>query len=287
MTDRRAETVKLKETIDAHHHLWRYTPEEYDWIDDSMPALRRDFLAADLIRELALAEVDGTVVVQARQTLKETRWLLDQAEYCEAIRGVVGWAPIAGEEFPEVMEEFEDRPKLKGLRHVIQGERDENYILREDFNSGIRCLLGSELVYDILILARHVPQTIEFVDAHPEQVFVLDHAAKPMIHAGTLEPWAAQMMELGRRENVWCKLSGLVTEADWASWDDAALRPFMDVAVQAFGPSRLMVGSDWPVCLVASEYGRWFDTLRRYFAEYSEVERNAVFGGNAMRVYGL
>ncbi len=287
MTDRRAETVKLKETIDAHHHLWRYTPEEYDWIDDSMPALRRDFLAADLIRELALAEVDGTVVVQARQTLEETRWLLDQAEYCEAIRGVVGWAPIAGEEFPEVMEEFEDRPKLKGLRHVIQGERDENYILREDFNSGIRCLLGSELVYDILILARHVPQTIEFVDAHPEQVFVLDHAAKPMIHAGTLEPWAAQMMELGRRENVWCKLSGLVTEADWASWDDAALRPFMDVAVQAFGPSRLMVGSDWPVCLVASEYGRWFDTLRRYFAEYSEVERNAVFGGNAMRVYGL
>jgi L-fuconolactonase len=278
---------KRPETIDAHHHLWRYTPLEYGWIDDSMKQLRRDFLPADLIRELAAADVDGTVVVQARQTVEETRWLLDLAEDCAAIRGVVGWAPIAGEEFPGMMEEFEDRPKLKGLRHVIQGEKDENYILREDFNSGIRCLRGSGLVYDILIFARHLPQTIEFVDEHPEQVFVLDHVAKPMIREGLLEPWAAQMRELGQRENVWCKLSGMVTEADWTAWDETSLRPYLDVAVEAFGPARLMVGSDWPVCLAASEYGRWFDVLRSYFSRFSEAERAQVFGQNATEVYGL
>jgi L-fuconolactonase len=278
---------KKLETIDAHHHLWRYNPQEYGWIDDSMKQLRRDFLPEDLIRELAVAEVDGAVVVQARQTVEETRWLLDLAEDCAAIRGVVGWAPIAGEEFPGMMEEFEDRPKLKGLRHVIQGEKDENYILREDFNSGIRCLRGSGLVYDILVFARHLPQTIEFVDEHPEQVFVLDHVAKPMIREGLLEPWATQMRELGQRETVWCKVSGMVTETDWNAWDEALLRPYLDVAVEAFGPSRLMVGSDWPVCLVASEYGPWFDVLRSYFSGFSEAERGQVFGGNAVEVYGL
>jgi len=173
----------VTERIDAHHHLWRYSAGEYGWIDESMGLLRRDFLANDLIAAMASADVDGSVVVQARQTLEETRWLLDVAEECSAIRGVVGWAPIAGEEFPGVMEEFEHRPKLKGLRHVIQGEKDENYILREDFNSGIRTMLDSGLVYDILIYERHLADTIYFVDEHPEQVFVLDHVAKPLIAA--------------------------------------------------------------------------------------------------------
>ena len=275
------------ETIDAHHHLWRYKAEDFGWIDESMGILRRNFLPADLIREMAAADVDGAIVVQARQSLEETRWLLGQADDCEAIRGVVGWAPIAGEEFPGVMEEFGDRPKLKGLRHVIHDERDENYILREDFNAGIRAMQGSGLVYDLLIFPRHLPQTIEFVDAHPEQVFVLDHVAKPMIREGILMPWAEQMRELGRRENVWCKLSGMVTEADWAAWDDASLKPYFDTAVSAFGPSRLMVGSDWPVCLVASDYGRWFEVLRRYFESFGEAERAMVFGENASNVYGV
>jgi L-fuconolactonase len=279
--------AKKFETIDAHHHLWRYKAEEFDWIDESMEVLRRSFLPKDLIREIAAADVDGTVVVQARQTLDETRWLLKQAEDCAAIRGVVGWAPIAGEEFPGMMEEFEDQPKLKGLRHIIQDERDENYILREDFNAGIRALQGSGLVYDILVFARHLPQTVAFVDAHPEQIFVLDHLAKPMIRGGLLTPWAEQMRQLGKRENVWCKLSGMVTEADWAAWDDDSLEPYFDVAVQSFGPSRLMVGSDWPVCLLASEYSRWFEVLRRYFLKFSGEEKAAVFGGNALQVYDL
>jgi L-fuconolactonase len=275
------------ETIDAHHHLWRYTPAEYGWIDEDMQALRRDFLPADLTAAMATAGIDGTIAVQARQTMDETRWLLDLADANEAIRGVVGWAPIAGEEFPGVMEEFDGRAKLKGLRHVIQGERDEHFILREDFNSGIRTLLGSGLVYEILIYERHLPDTIDFVDEHPEQVFVLDHIAKPLIAAGQIEPWATRMKELGQRENVWCKLSGVVTEADWKAWTPETLKPYLDVVVEAFGPARLLAGSDWPACLVASGYAQWWDVLRNYFAAFSETERAAIFGATAIQVYGL
>jgi L-fuconolactonase len=275
------------ERIDAHHHLWRYSAQEYAWLDESMKELQRDFLPKDLMRAIAAAGIDGTVAVQARQTMEETRWLLQQADECDAIRGVVGWAPIAGEDFPGVMEEFENRPKLKGLRHVIQGETDENYILREDFNSGIRTMLDSGLVYDVLIYERHLPQAIEFVDEHPQQIFVLDHVAKPMIAAGLMEPWAQRMRELGERENVWCKVSGMVTEAEWAGWNAETLRPYLDVVVEAFGVERLMAGSDWPVCLVASEYGLWFEVLRDYFAGFSDAERDAVFGMTAMNVYGL
>jgi L-fuconolactonase len=275
------------ERIDAHHHLWRYTPAEYEWIDDEMQALRRDFLPKDLIEAMVTAGIDGTIAVQARQTLEETRWLLDLADDCEAIRGVVGWAPIAGEEFPGCMEEFDGRAKLKGLRHVIQDEKDEHYILREDFNSGIRTMAGSGLVYEILIYERHLEDTIYFVDEHPDQPFVLDHIAKPLIAGGVLEPWASRMMELGERENVWCKVSGMVTEANWKSWAPETLKPYLDVAVEAFGPERLIAGSDWPVCLVASGYEQWWDVLRGYFAPFSEAERAAVFGGTAIGVYGL
>jgi L-fuconolactonase len=227
--------------------------------------------------------------VQARQTLDETRWLLDFAEKHDFMRGVVGWAPIAGEEFPECMEEFDGREKLKGLRHVIQGEKDENYILRADFNSGITAMQGSGLVYDILILERHLPQTVDFVDEHPKQLFVVDHVAKPMIAAGKLEPWATHMRELARREHVFCKVSGMVTEADWVGKTVTLemLRPYLDVVVEAFGPERLMAGSDWPVCLVGTEYGAWFRMLEEYFKGFSEPERVAVFGETASWVYGL
>ena len=277
----------MTERIDAHHHLWRYTPEEYGWIDDAMRALRRDFLPEDLTVAMRASEVDGAVVVQARQTLEETRWLLELANGCVAIRGVVGWAPIAGTEFQASMEEFACRPKLKGLRHIVQAEPDENYLLREDFNHGIRAMQGSGLVYDILIYERHLPQAIEFVDRHPEQVFVLDHVAKPRIREGVLEPWATRMREFAKRENVWCKVSGMVTEADWGAWTPETLRPYLDVVVEAFGPERLMAGSDWPVCLVACGYAQWFEVLERYFGGFSETERDAVFGGTATSVYRL
>jgi len=277
--------------IDAHHHVWRYTTAEYGWIDEPMAALRRDFGPDDLKREMDAAGIAGAVAVQARQTLEETRWLLDLAEKHEFIRGVVGWAPIAGEDFPECMEEFDGRDKLKGLRHVIQGEKDENYILRADFNSGITAMQGSGLVYDILIFERHLPQTVDFVDEHPKQLFVVDHVAKPLIAAGKLEPWATHMRELARREHVFCKISGMVTEADWvgrpAGFADEALKPYLDLVVEAFGPERLMAGSDWPVCLVGTEYGAWFKMLEEYFKAFSEAERTAIFGETASWVYGL
>jgi L-fuconolactonase len=280
------------ETIDAHHHLWRYNPEEYGWIDEPMATLRRDFLPSDLTAAMATAAIDGTIAVQARQTLDETRWLLDLADTTDAIRGVVGWAPIAGEDFPSVMEQFDGRAKLKGLRHVIQSEPDEHYILREDFNSGIRTLAGSGLVYEILISERHLEDTIYFVDEHPQQAFVLDHIAKPRIAAGLLEPWATHLRELARRDNVYCKLSGMVTEADWKlnpvyARSPQTLKPYLDLAVEAFGSSRLMAGSDWPVCLLATEYAQWFDLLRNYFASFSETEQAQVFGATAIDVYGL
>ncbi len=274
-------------TIDAHHHLWQYTPAEYGWIDDAMSALRRDFLTEDLVREMKAAGVDGAVAVQARQTVEETRWLLELAEQCEAIRGVVGWAPIASGEFGKALEEFADNPKLKGLRHIVQGEADENYILRDDFNDGIRTLTKSGLVYDILIYERHLPQTIEFADRHPDQVFVLDHVAKPRIRDGMLEPWASNIKELGKRQNVWCKVSGLVTEADWGRWNMETLRPYLDIVVEAFGPGRVIVGSDWPVCLVACGYRQWFELLHEYFANFSSAERENVFGLTAIEVYRL
>ena len=275
--------------IDAHHHLWRYTPAEYGWIDEPMAAIRRDFGPEDLKREMDAAGIAGAVAVQARQTLEETRWLLDFAEKHDFLRGVVGWAPIAGEEFPECMEEFDGREKLKGLRHVIQGEKDENYILRADFNSGITAMQGSGLVYDILIFERHLPQTVDFVDEHTKQLFVVDHVAKPLIAAGKLEPWATHMRELARREHVFCKVSGMVTEADWVGKTVTLemLRPYLDVVVEAFGPERLMAGSDWPVCLVGTEYGAWFRMLEEYFKGFSEAERVAVFGETASWVYGL
>jgi L-fuconolactonase len=252
-----------------------------------MIALQRDFLPSDLTTEMRAAGVDGAIAVQARQTLEETRWLLEMAEQNDVISGVVGWAPIASERFAESLEEFRDRSKLKGLRHVVQAEPDDYYLLREDFNRGISGLHETGLVYEVLIYARHLPQAIEFVDRHPNQAFVLDHIAKPRIRDGVLEPWSARMRELAKRENVSCKVSGVVTEADWKGWTLEGIRPYLDVVAEEFGPQRMMVGSDWPVCLVASGYARWFGVLEEYFAGFSTQDREAVFGGNAVRVYGL
>jgi L-fuconolactonase len=277
----------MGERIDAHHHLWRYTPEEYGWIGEGMKALAKDFLPAELERELLSAGNSGSVVVQARQTLRETQWLLEVGEGSQAIRGVVGWAPLSDANFPGMLERLHHAKKLKGLRHVIQDEPDDEFILRTGFNAGIARLKQYRLVYDILIFPRHLPATISFVDRHPAQVFVLDHMAKPGIRSGELEPWRSDLCELARRENVYCKLSGLVTEASWASWKPADLEPYVDVALQAFGPSRLMAGSDWPVCLVAVKYGEWFATLKSFIKTLSVAEQDLILGDVASRVYSL
>ncbi len=224
--------------------------------------------------------------MQTCQTIEETRWLLQLAAETPAMRGVVGWAPMTSPRLGELLEEF-GTGALKGLRHIIQAEPDPDFILREDFNRGIRALAGTGLVYDILIFERHLPQTIEFVDRHPEQQFVLDHIAKPLIARGALEPWAGLLRELARRPNVACKLSGLVTEADPHHWSPEQLDSYLETAVEAFGPGRLMAGSDWPVLLAGCGYPRWFQLLRDFFAPYSEGERAAIFGRTATAVYRL
>lgn len=272
--------------VDAHHHLWHYSAAEYDWIDDRMTALQQDFLPTDLIAELAKACVDGAVTVQARQTLEETRWLLALAQSCKAIRGVVGWAPLAAPDFEDSVAPLATHPKLVGLRHIVQAEPN-GFLDDLAFNRGIRALQKLGLVYDLLIVESQLEEAIRFVDRHPQQTFVLDHIAKPRIAAAVIEPWRTRIQELSRRSNVSCKLSGMVTEDSWSSWSMESLRPYFDVAVEAFGPDRLMAGSDWPVCLVATSYPQWWQVLRNYFAGFSNDERDAIFGATATRIYNL
>ncbi len=277
----------MTERIDAHHHLWRYHKEDYGWIGPGMGALARDFLPKDLETEMRACGIDGSVAVQASQTVEETDWLLGLASEARFIRGVVGWAPIASAEFPGALERWRGNTLLKGLRHIVQDESDDYFINRADFNAGIAALAGSNLVYDILIYERHLPVAAEFVDRHPNQIFVLDHIAKPRIKGRVIEPWRKNMFELARRGNVYCKLSGMVTEADWTNWSKADLQPYIDGALEAFGPSRLLAGSDWPVCLLACPYRKWFELLGDFLGELSGAERDLVFGGVATKVYSL
>src|SRR5215467_830404 len=277
----------MTERIDAHHHLWRYSEEEYSWIGPGMQAIARDFLPYSLQSELGASEVSGSVVVQTRQTLPETEWLLGLADGSAWIRGVVGWAPIADRHFPAILEKLRTSKKLKGLRHIIQAEPDDEFILGQEFNAGIKALGASGLVYDILIYERHLPAAIRFVDRHPNQVFVLDHLAKPRIKERSVEPWKAGLAALAKRENVYCKLSGLVTEADWRNWTKDQLRPYTEAALEAFGPARLMFGSDWPVCLLACSYREWSRAAEELLARLSASEKELVFGGVVSKVYSL
>lgn len=273
--------------IDSHHHFWKYNEKEYGWMDERMARIRRDFLPADLKREIDRAGIDGVVSVQARQTVEETRFLLALAERREFIKGVVGWVPLIDPNVREAMAEFSAQKKLKGYRHVLHDERDDRYMMRDDFNSGVKAVTEAGLIYDILIFEKHLPQTIEFVDRHPRQVFVVDHIAKPRIRDGYLSPWQSRINELARRENVYCKISGLAAEADWQNWTEAELKPYLDTVVEAFGPKRLMFGSDWPVCLLAVEYDRWSRIVTEYVASLTAAEQSRILGGTAVEAYKL
>lgn len=272
--------------IDAHHHLWRYTAEEFGWITDDMAILRRDFLVLHLEHVLASAHVDAAVAVQARCSNDETSWLLMCSDLTKRIAGVVGWVALDSPDARRDLEQFTQHEKFAGVREIAQGQ-PAGFLERDAFQRGIEQLTALDLTYDILIYSNQLEEAVRFVDRHPRQRFVLDHAAKPPIKAGELEPWANHLRDLARRENVACKLSGLTTEATWTSWTPETLRPYLDVCVEAFGVSRLMVGSDWPVCLLATGYARWWRTLSEYFREFSDSEQTRIFGGNAATIYAL
>jgi L-fuconolactonase len=273
--------------IDSHQHFWHYTLTDYGWIGEDMAAIQRDFLPEHLLAEMDAVGVDGAISVQARQSVAETAWLLDLARHCERLRGVVGWVPLCDPAVEAELERLAASPALRGVRHVVQGEPDDEFILRPDFNRGIAALWRFELAYDILIFERHLPATLRFVDRHPRQRFIVDHIAKPRLREGLLEPWASRLRELARRPNVWCKLSGVVTEADPRAWTVAQLRPYLLTVLEAFGPERVLFGSDWPVCLVACPYGRWLEIVRSALGELSAAEQAAILGGNAERAYRL
>ena len=273
--------------IDSHHHFWTYTPADYPWIDDTKSVIRRDFLPPDLSIKLASAGVSGAISVQARQSLAETWQLLEFADRHEIIKAVVGWVPLISPDVNRVLPTVAQHPKLKAVRHVLQDEADPLYMLRDDFNRGIASLKPFGLAYDILIFERHLPQTIEFVDRHPDQVFILDHLGKPRVKDRLLSPWTEHIKELAKRPNIYCKISGLATEAEYANWTEQQLRPYLDAVLSAFTPQRVMFGSDWPVCLLATGYKQWADIVERSMAGLSESEQQRIWSGTAQEAYKL
>jgi len=273
--------------IDAHQHFWRYSPAEYPWIGAGMERLARDHLPADLAPLARVAGIDGTVAVQARQSLAETRWLLELAEADPLVAGVVGWVDLQSPTVGDELAAFAGRRRLVGVRHVVQDEPDPGFLLGEAFGRGLEHLHQLGLTYDLLLYPPQLPAATELAGRMPGQPFVLDHLAKPRVKAGALEPWRRDIEALARRPNVWCKVSGLVTEAAWRRWTRAEFAPYLDVAVAAFGPGRLMFGSDWPVCLLAADYPDVVGIAEDFFARLPAADREAIFGGNAVRFYGL
>jgi L-fuconolactonase len=273
--------------IDAHQHFWRYNPARDGWITEEMSIIRRDFLPDDLLPELHACEIDGCIAVQADPSEDETLFLLDLAAHCDKIKAVVGWVNLSAPNVAERLEYFSQFKKLRGFRHVAQSEPADRFLLGDDFCRGIRALQNFGFAYDILIYPRQLPAAIELVQRFPEQKFVLDHMAKPHIRTGEIDSWAAQIRRLAASPNVYCKLSGMVTEAHWDRWRTEDFRPYLDVVFEEFGCGRLMFGSDWPVCLVAGNYRQVKDLIDDYVQIFPEEKRKLIFGANAAAFYGL
>jgi L-fuconolactonase len=273
--------------IDAHHHYWQYDPKVHAWISEEMAPLRRSFLPSDLAPLLKQSEFSGAVLVQVMQEEAENEWFLELAAQHSFIRGVVGWVDLQAADVAERLARFAAHPLFKGVRHQIQGEPDPGFMQRPAFRRGIRALEQAGLTYDFVIFPHQIPEAIALADAFPNQRFVLDHLGKPPIRTREWELWAKQIMALGQRANVYAKVSGLVTEADWHTWQPADLKPYLQTALDAFGPDRLMFGSDWPVCLLAAHYEDVLRVAEDFFASLSAEEQNKVFGLNAIQFYQL
>jgi L-fuconolactonase len=273
--------------IDAHQHFWRFNPVRDAWIDQDMAAIRRDFFPGDLAPVLDACGVDATIAVQADQSEAETEFLLGLAEGNRRVAGVVGWVDLRAANVEKRLEHFSHFKKLRGVRHIAQVEADDRFLARAEFVRGIGHLKSFGLTYDILIFPRQLPAAIELVAKLPEQKFVVDHLAKPEIAAKKIEPWAKLMREIAMHPNVYCKLSGMVTEADWKNWKPEDFEPYLDVVVEAFGAERLMFGSDWPVCLVAATYSQTKNIVESYVDRHTPNAKSAIFGENGKRFYSI
>jgi len=274
--------------IDAHQHFWKYNAQRQGWITDEMALLKRDFLPEHLAGELGANGIDGCIAVQADQSEDETEFLLDlAARHDSIIQGVVGWLDLSSPKLPGRLAYFAEFEKLRGLRHILQSEPDDRFMLRPGFCRGIAQLKDFDLTFDILIYPRQLPAAIELVEKFPDQKFVLDHLAKPFIRTQKIEPWAKQVRLLASNPNLYCKLSGLVTEANWRNWQAADFDAYLDVAFDAFGADRLMFGSDWPVCLLAASYRGVRNLVEQYVTRFHIESQAKIFGLNAVRFYGL
>ena len=273
--------------IDAHQHFWKYDPVRDSWINEAMHKIRRDFLPGDLAPILKQNGIDGTIAVQADQSEAENDFLLGLAQKNDFIRGVVGWIDFRATNADERLQYYSGFPKMKGFRHVLQGEKDRAYMLLPDFKRGIALLEKYGFTYDVLIYPDQLEYALAFCQSLPNQPFIIDHLAKPVIREDGLLAWKKDIVKFKTAEHVYCKVSGIITEADWVNWSAVDIYPYLDVIVDTFGTDRLVFGSDWPVCLVAGEYSRMKQLADQYFASYSSQEKEAIFGGNAERFYKL
>lgn len=273
--------------IDSHQHFWSYEPVKHEWIDDDMSVIRKDFMPADLKKVYNENDIDGCVAVQADQTFAETDFLLDLASKNDFIKGVVGWVDLRTDNIDEVLNHYSQFEKLKGFRHIIQGEADHNFLLRSNFLRGISSLEKYHFTYDILVFPHQLGATLEFVKKFPNQKFVIDHIGKPCIKDGFFDGWATMMKEIAKHQNVSCKVSGMITEADFNSWKPSQIAPYIDVVLNAFGSKRILFGSDWPVCLVAGNYKQVKDLVIHFIASLSKVEQADIMGYNAVKFYNL
>ncbi len=274
--------------IDSHQHFWEYNTTEYGWIDEMMHLLKSDFLPGDLQTELTKSGYQGSVAVQARQTIEETRWLLELACENDFIKGVVGWVDLRSEnKLKRDLDEFCKSKKFVGLRHVLHDEQDDNFMLHDDFLRGLSLLKEYNLTYDLLLFPKHLPIAETLVSMFPGQKFVLDHIAKPLIKERVISPWKEDLKRLADHPNVWCKLSGIVTEADWQNPVSEDFKPYLDAVFDAFGPDRLMIGSDWPVCLLAGKYKDAISITEEYILKMSHVTQEKILGLSCIDFYGL
>ena len=274
--------------IDAHQHYWELNRFDYSWLDDSLlSAIRKDFLPEDLKSHLAETGVDKTIFVQTQHNLEENRWVLQLIEQYDFIIGMVGWVDLASEACEDQLAEFKDDPKFVGIRHITQDEPDDDFIVRPEVLRGLRVLEKHRIPFDLLFFVKHLHHAATLGRELPELPMVIDHLAKPQIKDQKRDDWEANFREAAQCDNLFCKLSGMVTEADWQHWKPADLKPYVEIALEAFGPERCMFGSDWPVCELAGTYQQVFDALKECVNSLSESEQEQIFCKTAQKFYGV